>query len=291
MAAGHGVRIRDGRPRTGPRPNGDAGRGRCASPAEPRDHQHDAQGRLARCLVGAPRRWPTGRAGGDGRGQECERGTGRQRPRASGNTSRSTRGRPLPDGSERSHRRVARRRKSAAAGQLADQPAEASASGSQPTSGRRIDSRTAADGPGRSGTGGARAGDGRAPGRVDGPSGRGRGARRAGSAAAGAAARALAPVGPARRPTTARRGWVARSARARALGRSAGRLGLSARSACPRVAALVRRRRGPCLVLRSVLARVGILLWVDRPVGAAGGAVPARPAPVWLELARVRPVV
>ncbi len=43
------------------------------------------------------------------------------------------------------------------------------------------------------------------------------------------------------------------------------------------------RSPGPCLVLRSVLARVRIFLRVERPVGAARRPVPAGAAPVWLE--------
>ena len=51
----------------------------------------------------------------------------------------------------------------------------------------------------------------------------------------------------------------------------------------------VRRARG--LVLRSVLARIRVFLRVERPVGAARRAIPARPAPVGLERAGVGAVV
>ena len=50
-------------------------------------------------------------------------------------------------------------------------------------------------------------------------------------------------------------------------------------------------RARPRLVLRSVLARVGVLLRVERPVGARGRAVPRRAAPVRLERLRIGTVV
>ena len=51
------------------------------------------------------------------------------------------------------------------------------------------------------------------------------------------------------------------------------------------------RAPGPCLVLRAVLARIGVFLRVQRPVRAAGGAVPVGTAPVGLERAGIGPVV
>ena len=51
------------------------------------------------------------------------------------------------------------------------------------------------------------------------------------------------------------------------------------------------RPPGPCLVLRSVLAGIRVLLRVDRPVGPARGAVPARAAPVGFEGTCLGPVV
>ena len=52
-----------------------------------------------------------------------------------------------------------------------------------------------------------------------------------------------------------------------------------------------RRSPRPCLVLGSVLARVGVLLRVDRPIRAARRPVPARAAPVGFEWASVGTVV
>ncbi len=93
----------------------------------------------------------------------------------------------------------------------------------------------------------------------------------------------------ARRPAGRSRGLTGRSG-SHILGRrGAGRSGRSARSRAGGVgrADLGRpgpyRSPGPCLVLRSVLARVRIFLRVERPVRAARRPVPAGAAPVGLE--------
>ena len=64
-----------------------------------------------------------------------------------------------------------------------------------------------------------------------------------------------------------------------AVGRVGLRSGASGSSGSP----AVQLPAGPCLVLRPVLARIGVLLGVERPVRPRRGPVPRRPAPVGLE--------
>ena len=261
VAAGHDLRIRDASGTGRPDPPRDGDR----EPDEPGDHEHDAEGRPARIAVG----------GGAGRRQD-ERGErrrptsrvserDRRRATAEAGTAGAARASAELEREQRSGlgRAVAGGREPAAAGQLADQPAEAERD-RQPADDRADDPAAAAAGTGV-GEGAADVGHRRRP-------RSGGGVAAAPVAAAGGRGRALGArqgrrrrrTGSAPRPA----GRVPRTSRGVRLGR--GR--------CPAGSAPAhrRRRRG-----RRVGPRSGVGGSPVRGAAASATAAAARRARAW----------
>ena len=291
-----------------------------ADPADDRDRQTGQPGEQqdrpsdgpARVAVGGARRSPTGRGAattaaassdqGRHRRDRGERPGWRAGPRGRGPGGRGRTARPML---------VAGRGEPAAAGHLADQPADPerdrqpadegpaeAAARSHRNARRSAHAPMSADGAPEVGRwrcvgplacrGGSPAcaasasrGGAPGPGRRRSPSSRhpARRSRRPSSPTRTSVVWVGSAGRPARGPVSPARGPVVASAS------GAVRVRAGAAAACPG------RAPGPCLVLRSVLARVGVFLRVERPVRAAGRAVPAGAAPVGLERVGVGAVV
>ena len=279
-----------------------------AEPGQPCDEQDDAERRRAVNRRRPRRRSPTGRATATTAAASSASGGRRRDRRGRAGAASRTRERERPAGRAAigaGDAVVAGRGEPAAAGHLADEPAETEgdrqpaderprrAGRATPPKRSSVSARpmSAAARP-RSGGGGVGRGSRRAAGRAARRARRGASAvgrrpwlgrashRRAGRPALSSpTTTTVVWVGPAAGPPAAAVAGLAGIAGSRPRGRLGAAAGPG--SAAPRLPA--GRAPGACLVLRPVLARVRVLLRVERPVGAARRAVPAGAAPVGLE--------